>query len=75
MTTQGGMYLFQLCDSYGASGISLLTIILFETIAVAWIYGRDRFYDDMFNMFGHKMDPRKGLWPIFGIIWQVNYTV
>ena len=73
MTTQGGMYLFQLCDSYGASGICLLTIILFETIAVAWVYGRHRFYDDMFNMFGHKMDPRKGLWPIMGIIWQVNY--
>jgi len=65
------MYLFQLCDSYGASGICLLTIILFETIAVAWVYGKDKFYEDMFDMFGHKMDPRKGGWPIIGIIWKV----
>mgnify|MGYP006112550805 CR=1 FL=1 len=74
MTTQGGMYLFQLCDSYGASGMSLLTIVLFQCIAVAWVYGRERFYEDLNNMFGYKLDPRKGLWPIIGYIWQVKNT-
>ena len=68
------MYVFQLCDSYAASGICLLVIVLFETVAVAWVYGRQRFYDDMFRMFGHKLDPNKAAWPLIGIIWQVLYS-
>ena len=71
MTSHGGMYYFQLCDSYGASGICLLSIILCQAIAIAWVYGRERFYEDMNHMFGHKMDPRKGFWPVFGYLWKV----
>ena len=25
-------------------------------------------------MFGHKMDPRKGFWPVFGWMWKVRTT-
>ena len=64
------MYIFQLCDSYGANGISLLTIVFFEAVAVAWVYGKDTFYQDMFNMYGHKMDPRRSPWTYFGIAWK-----
>ena len=64
------MYIFQLCDSYGANGISLLTIVFFEAVAVAWVYGKDKFYQDMFNMYGHKMDPRRHPWTYFGFAWK-----
>lgn len=36
---QNGIVLFQLIDSYGASGTSLLFIACFECIAVSWVYG------------------------------------
>ncbi|KAK3911079.1 Sodium- and chloride-dependent GABA transporter 2 [Frankliniella fusca] len=43
MVTQGGMYIFQLMDMYAASGISLLWVALFQTVAVSWVFGVDRF--------------------------------
>lgn len=39
---QGGIVLFQLMDTYGPSGTSLLIIACFETIVVAWVYGESR---------------------------------
>lgn len=35
---QGGFYFFNLLDRY-AAGFSILIAVLFETIAVSWIYG------------------------------------
>jgi len=35
---QGGFYFFNLLDRY-AAGYSMLVAVLFETIAVSWIYG------------------------------------
>lgn len=35
---QGGFYFFNLLDRY-AAGYSMLIAVLFETIAVSWIYG------------------------------------
>jgi hypothetical protein len=35
---QGGFYFFHLLDRY-AAGYSMLFAVLFETIAVSWIYG------------------------------------
>lgn len=70
MVTKGGMYVFQLCDTFGASGLCLLWVAFFETIVVAWVYGREKFYNDLFFMFGHKMDVRKGFMASFGYMWQ-----
>lgn len=42
MITSGGMYVFQLMDSFSASGISLIIVVLCEIIGFAWIYGRHR---------------------------------
>ncbi|XP_029017878.1 sodium- and chloride-dependent GABA transporter 2-like isoform X2 [Betta splendens] len=57
LISEGGIVLFQLVDSYGPSGTSLLIIACFETIAVAWVYGADRFYDNIKDMIGYSPFP------------------
>src|SRR6266571_4746782 len=37
--TQGGFYFFNLLERY-AAGYSILVAVLFEAIAVSWIYGK-----------------------------------
>lgn len=49
--TQGGMYVFNLFDSFSA-GISLLFLVIFELIVVGWIYGAERFAQDVAFMTG-----------------------
>ncbi|XP_048773642.1 sodium- and chloride-dependent GABA transporter 1-like isoform X2 [Ostrea edulis] len=51
--TQGGIYILQIMDWYCAS-FSLMLISLTECLAIAWIYGTDRFYKDIELMLGHK---------------------
>ena len=46
--------MFQIMDFYSASGMSLLWICFFETIAVAWLYGVDKFSDNIADMTGSK---------------------
>ncbi|XP_034528867.1 sodium- and chloride-dependent GABA transporter 2-like isoform X2 [Notolabrus celidotus] len=52
LITEGGIYVFMLVDTYGTGGTSLFFIACFETIVVAWIYGADRFYDNIEDMIG-----------------------
>uniref|UniRef100_A0A8C2G3V2 Transporter n=1 Tax=Cyprinus carpio TaxID=7962 RepID=A0A8C2G3V2_CYPCA len=61
----GGMYVFQLFDSYAASGMCLLFVAIFESICIGWIYGSDRFYSNIEDMIGYK--------PIFFIKWCWKY--
>ncbi|KAI2659525.1 Sodium- and chloride-dependent GABA transporter 3 [Labeo rohita] len=61
LDSQGGMYVFQLFDSYAASGMCLLFVAIFESICIGWIYGSDRFYLNIEDMIGYK--------PIFFIKW------
>jgi len=49
--TQGGFYFFNLLDRFAAS-YSILIAVLFETIAVSWIYGVNRFCADIRDMIG-----------------------
>ncbi|XP_058458136.1 sodium-dependent dopamine transporter isoform X1 [Malaya genurostris] len=58
--TQGGFYFFQLLDRY-AAGYSILIAVLFESIAVSWIYGTKRFCGDIQDMIGFAP----------GIYWRV----
>lgn len=49
---EGGIYVLQLMDNYCAS-FSALMIGLVEVIAVAWVYGADRFLDGMSSLCGY----------------------
>ena len=51
---QGGVYLFQLMDFYSASGMSLLWVCFFQTIAIGWFFGARRFCDCVEQMTGHR---------------------
>lgn len=49
---QGGNYVIALIEAYGTS-LSLLFIVLIETIIVCWVYGADRFCKNLEEMTGH----------------------
>lgn len=53
LITQGGIYVLQIIDWYCAS-FSLMLISFFECIAIAWVYGVDRFYKDIELMIGFR---------------------
>ncbi|KAM9830992.1 sodium- and chloride-dependent creatine transporter 1-like isoform 3-T3 [Syngnathus typhle] len=57
MITEGGMYVFQLFDYYSASGITLLWQAFWECVVIAWVYGADRFMDDVARMIGYHPFP------------------
>ncbi|KAJ8370788.1 hypothetical protein SKAU_G00108160 [Synaphobranchus kaupii] len=57
MVTEGGMYVFQLFDYYSASGMTLLWQAFWECVVVAWVYGADRFMDDVARMIGYRPLP------------------
>lgn len=52
-----GIILFHLIDSFGASGLTLLFIAIFECIVIGWFYGADRFLDNIEDMVGYPPVP------------------
>ncbi|KAM7440582.1 hypothetical protein ABFA07_010268 [Porites harrisoni] len=53
MVSGPGFYIFQMFDDYSVT-IPLLVIALFQCIGVAWVYGNDRFADDIEFMTGKR---------------------
>ncbi|XP_074605088.1 sodium- and chloride-dependent glycine transporter 1-like [Brevipalpus obovatus] len=66
LCTSGGIYFLQLMDDY-CSSFSALTIGLVEIIVIAWVYGVDRFLEDIKSMLGRYPPPR-GYWKL---LWKV----
>ncbi|XP_067875988.1 sodium-dependent neutral amino acid transporter B(0)AT2-like [Heterodontus francisci] len=52
-TQRSGNYFVTMFDDYSAT-LPLILVVLFELIAVAWIYGADRFMDDIQVMIGRR---------------------
>ncbi|KAK2491212.1 hypothetical protein MC885_014485 [Smutsia gigantea] len=63
LVTEGGMYIFQLFDHYASSGMCLLFLAVFEVVCISWVYGADRFYDNVEDMIGYRP------WPLVKISW------
>ncbi|KAI1889581.1 hypothetical protein AGOR_G00164390 [Albula goreensis] len=53
MITESGMYMLQLVDTYAAS-YSLVIIAIFELVGVSYIYGLQRFCEDIEMMIGFQ---------------------
>lgn len=53
---QGGVYIFQLMDFYSASGMSILWVCFFQTIAISWIFGAKKFCDCIHQMMGIRLN-------------------
>jgi len=51
--TEGGIYTFNMFNTYAASGWALLTLMFFECIGIAWFYGASKFYEDIHDMIGY----------------------
>ncbi|TDG43311.1 hypothetical protein AWZ03_010283 [Drosophila navojoa] len=65
-TTNSGMYWLQLMDKYAANW-SVLLIAILECWLIAWIYGSQRFLNDIQGMIGK----RSRLWNFFwGFMWR-----
>ncbi|KAI3378116.1 hypothetical protein SNEBB_004638 [Seison nebaliae] len=60
--TKAGMYWYTLIDWYVASLMAFMICII-ECVAICWIYGADRFLNDIALMFGGKFN--------HGFIWKL----
>uniref|UniRef100_A0A915IWW9 Uncharacterized protein n=1 Tax=Romanomermis culicivorax TaxID=13658 RepID=A0A915IWW9_ROMCU len=54
MVTEGGIWVFQILDDYGASSWCLLWLLFFECIAISWLYGVDKWYVHLKDMIGYQ---------------------
>lgn len=57
MVTDGGLYIFQLFDYYSCSGMTLLLFAILQSFCIGWVYGADRFYDNIEDMIGYRPLP------------------
>uniref|UniRef100_A0A8C2GTN4 Transporter n=1 Tax=Cyprinus carpio TaxID=7962 RepID=A0A8C2GTN4_CYPCA len=63
MITEGGLYIIQLFDHYVCSGATLLFLATCQSVAIGWVYGADRFYENIEDMIGYKP------WPMMKYCW------
>ncbi|CAN9511792.1 unnamed protein product [Ophioblennius macclurei] len=54
LVTEAGAYILQIFDHYVCSGPTLLLMAIFQSVIIGWIYGADRFFDNIQDMIGYK---------------------
>ncbi|XP_065821147.1 sodium- and chloride-dependent GABA transporter 2-like isoform X3 [Labrus bergylta] len=54
LTTQGGVYLFQLIDYYAANGACILFVSFVQCMAVGWAFGAEQMCDAVKEMTGQR---------------------
>uniref|UniRef100_A0A3P9L6U2 Transporter n=1 Tax=Oryzias latipes TaxID=8090 RepID=A0A3P9L6U2_ORYLA len=64
MVTPGGLYVFQIYDHFSCSGASLLLLSIFQSLAVGWVYGAERFSSNIRDMTGYTP------LPVFKLCWK-----
>ncbi|KAM6893832.1 sodium- and chloride-dependent GABA transporter 2-like [Xenentodon cancila] len=64
MITPGGLYVFQIYDHFSCSGASLLLLSIFQSLAIGWVYGAERFSSNIRDMTGHSP------LPVFKLCWR-----
>ncbi|XP_054480043.1 sodium- and chloride-dependent GABA transporter 2-like isoform X1 [Anoplopoma fimbria] len=64
MVTPGGLYVFQIYDHFSCSGASLLLLSIFQSLAIGWVYGADRFNANIRDMTGYSP------LPVFKLCWK-----
>ncbi|XP_046849414.1 sodium- and chloride-dependent GABA transporter 1-like isoform X2 [Xenia sp. Carnegie-2017] len=52
--TQGGVYVFNLLDSF-AAGVCLLFVVIFELFVMAWVFGGRRWINVIYNLTGTRI--------------------
>uniref|UniRef100_A0A3P8RWZ3 Transporter n=1 Tax=Amphiprion percula TaxID=161767 RepID=A0A3P8RWZ3_AMPPE len=57
MVTPGGLYVFQIYDHFSCSGASLLLLSIFQSLAIGWVYGAERFCANIRDMTGYNPSP------------------
>ncbi|XP_076823755.1 sodium- and chloride-dependent GABA transporter 3-like [Clavelina lepadiformis] len=51
--TEGGVYVFEIFNTYGIAGWCVFFIATCEFVAVGWVYGADRHWDEINRMVGY----------------------
>ncbi|XP_034533253.1 sodium- and chloride-dependent GABA transporter 2-like isoform X1 [Notolabrus celidotus] len=64
MVTPGGLYVFQIYDHFSCSGASLLLLSIFQSLAIGWVYGAERFSENIRDMTGYSP------LPVFRLCWK-----
>ncbi|XP_053546797.1 LOW QUALITY PROTEIN: sodium-dependent neutral amino acid transporter B(0)AT2-like [Bombina bombina] len=60
---RSGNYFVSMFDDYSAT-LPLIIVVIFENVAVAWVYGADRFMEDIKGMLGFRP------WRVYKYMWQ-----
>ncbi|XP_066561896.1 sodium- and chloride-dependent GABA transporter 2 [Amia ocellicauda] len=64
MVTPGGLYIFQIYDHYACTGPVLLLMSICQSVGIGWVYGADRFLDNIEDMIGYRP------WLVFSLCWR-----
>ncbi|XP_023270040.1 sodium- and chloride-dependent GABA transporter 2-like isoform X2 [Seriola lalandi dorsalis] len=54
LVSEAGAYILQIFDHYVCSGPTLLMMAILQSVVIGWIYGAERFSDNIEDMIGYK---------------------